>query len=264
MLSGMDLKQYQFSSIHEPCPADISTETLKARDWFISAQDEDNRQQGVRAIKRSIDLASELNVSVIVVHSGNVQVDIGLENQLKKIYKSGQRNSDEYCELLDTFINDREKLVGPRFEAVEKSLSELLDYAGRFGIRLGLENRYHFMDIPVLDEMSILLDQAGSEQLGFILDVGHAQTLDRLGLFPFEAWLTRFGSRILGVHLHDVIGTDDHYAPGLGDVDFDRIAAYIPSDAFRTLELLPKNTPEQVISGLKYLAGHGCIQPLLN
>ena len=37
MLEGIDLGQYKISSIHEPCPADISTDELKKRDWLISS-----------------------------------------------------------------------------------------------------------------------------------------------------------------------------------------------------------------------------------
>ena len=52
MLAGIELDHYQFSSIHEPCPADISTEMLKERDWLVSSPDEESRRQGVTSIKR--------------------------------------------------------------------------------------------------------------------------------------------------------------------------------------------------------------------
>ena len=58
MLAGIDLSRYQFSSVHEPCPADISEDELKKRDWLISSTDEACRIEGVKAIKRSIDIAT--------------------------------------------------------------------------------------------------------------------------------------------------------------------------------------------------------------
>ena len=73
--------------------------------------------------------------------------------------------------------------------------------------------------------MDELLSLADSSQLGFIYDVGHAQALDRLGFYPHEDWLKRYSSRIFGTHLHDVIGVTDHYAPGLGEIDFKSIAS---------------------------------------
>ncbi|MCU0487137.1 MAG: HAD-IA family hydrolase [Anaerolineales bacterium] len=227
MLAGIEMDAFRFSSIHEPCPADISTETLKARDWLISADDEDKRRQGVLSIQHSIDLACTLGVGVIVVHSGNAQADLSQENRLRTLYDAG-----------------------------------LSGYAGRCGIRLGLENRYHYMDIPSPDELEQLLELADPDRLGFIYDVGHAQAMDHLGFYPHEAWLRRYAPRMLGAHLHDVIGVTDHYAPGLGEIDFAHIAPYLPSTAFRTLELHPKNTPEQVHAGLRFLATQGCVHPL--
>ncbi|NTU76150.1 MAG: HAD family hydrolase, partial [Anaerolineaceae bacterium] len=35
LLAGIDLSRYSFSSIHEPCPADIPMDTLVERDWQI-------------------------------------------------------------------------------------------------------------------------------------------------------------------------------------------------------------------------------------
>jgi FMN phosphatase YigB (HAD superfamily)/sugar phosphate isomerase/epimerase len=260
MLAGIENDHYQFSSIHEPCPADISTEELTARDWLISATDEDCRRQGVAATRRSIDLAHELGAGVVVVHAGNVRLDTSIEKKLRVLVVSRQAESQEYEDLKNRLINSRAALIESRFEAVKKSLKELLDYANRFGVRLGLENRYHYRDIPLLDEMGVLLELAGSDQFGFVYDVGHAQSLERLGFFPHEEWLRRYASRIIVTHLHDVIGVDDHLAPGLGEVDFDRVAPYLPDNAIRVCEMKVSTTPTQVKAGVRFLAKKGCIR----
>lgn len=259
MLAGIDLDHIQFSSVHEPCPADISVDDLKARDWMISAQDEENRRQGVESVKRSIDLAHLLGAGAIVLHAGNVSSDLTLENKLRNLFATGQSQSDEYLVVKETLERNRAALAGPRLEAARQSLVELLEYAGRFGIRLGLENRYHYMDIPLPDEIGKLLELAGPDRLGFIYDVGHAQALDRLGFCPHKEWLKRYTTRIIGTHLHDVVGVTDHQAPGLGEIDFDEVADYLPREAFRTLELHPSNNPEQVKVGLRYLVDRGCV-----
>jgi len=262
LLSGSNLKEIQFSSIHEPCPAEISVETLKERDWLISSENEHCRNKGVEAIKRSIDLAYRLGVNVVVVHCGNIPSDLAIENQMREQFLQGCQDTPGYDAIKTEMINERAALVGPLLEAVKKSLLELLEYASRHQVRLGLENRYHYYDIPTLDEMGMLLDLAGPGLLGYIHDVGHAHAQDRLGFYPHEEWLQRYSNRMIGVHLHDVIGIADHYAPGLGEVDFDKLAAYLPADAFRTCELQVVNTTEQVKAGLKFLAEHGCIKCL--
>ena len=260
MLSPVNLDHIQFSSIHEPCPADIPTKLLVERDWLVSSIDEAARKQGVQAVIRSVDLACRLGAPVVVVHCGNVSNDKTLENKLCQLFQAGLTQSGEYLETKSQFLRHRQEQAMPRLEAVKRSLLELLDYAGGKQVKLGLENRYHFMDIPSIDEMAELLSLADLDQLGFIYDVGHAQALDRLGFFPHVDWLKRYQSRILGAHLHDVTGISDHLAPGLGEIDFRSIASYLPGDAFRTVEVQPGNTLAQVNRGLHVLAEAGCIK----
>ena len=156
----------------------------------------------------------------------------------------------------------RARNIQPHLEAVTRSLRELLDYAGRTGIRLGLENRFHFFDIPSQDEMEFLLGLADAERLGFIFDSGHARAMSLLGFFDEKKWLERYSGRMIGTHLQDAKGVNDHFAPGLGDVDFGMIAKYLPIGAFRTLEVQPFNSAEQVKNSLQYLVDKGCVNLL--
>jgi sugar phosphate isomerase/epimerase len=262
MLSHVRLDHIQFSSVHEPCPADISMSDLVKRDWLISSQDEDLRKRGVNAVKRSINLAFELGAPVVIIHCGNIPMNMSLEGELRALLEPGKVQSDEYLDIKSQCIQSRKDLAGPRLQAVKKSLNELIKFADQFQVKLGLENRYHFMDIPSIDEMGELLNLAESTRLGFIYDVGHAQALDRLGFYSHEDWLQRYSSRMFGSHLHDVIGVTDHYAPGLGEIDFKFIANFLPENAFRTFEMLPGNTLAQVNVGLDLMIETGCIKYL--
>ena len=262
MLNLVNFDHVQFSSVHEPCPADIPTKELVDRDWLISSTDEDARNQGMQAVMKSIDLAHRLYAPVVVVHCGNVSHGNTLENKLHQLFQAGFTQSDEYLETKSQFLRYRQEHAMPRLEAVKRSLVELLDYAAGKQVKLGLENRYHFLDIPSLDEMTELLNLAAPDRLGFIYDVGHAQALDRLGFYPHVDWLKRYQSRMLGAHLHDVTGITDHKSPGLGEIDFKSIAPNLPRDAFRTVEVQPGNTLAQVNRGLHVLVEAGCINYL--
>jgi sugar phosphate isomerase/epimerase len=189
-------------------------------------------------------------------------MNMSLEGELRALLEPGIVQSDEYLDIKFQCIQSRKDLAGPRLQAVKKSLNELIKFADQFQVKLGLENRYHFMDIPSIDEMGELLNLAESTRLGFIYDVGHAQALDRLGFYSHEDWLQRYSSRMFGSHLHDVIGVTDHYAPGLGEIDFKFIANFLPETAFRTFEMLPGNTLAQVNVGLDLMIETGCIKYL--
>jgi sugar phosphate isomerase/epimerase len=262
MVSNVKLDDYQFSSVHEPCPADISTKELAERDWLISSIDEESRILGMYAIRKSIDLARQLDAPVVVVHCGTIPFDRNDEGKLRALFKAAKTNTDRYHQIKAGFEQSRQDLVGPRLKAVKKSILELIEYATQRNIKLGLENRYHFMDIPSVDELGELLTLAEPDRLGFIFDVGHAQALDRLGFYPHEEWLKLYSSRLFGCHLHDVIGLTDHYAPGLGEIDFSYVAQFLPENAFRTFEMLPGNTLAQVKVGVDELIKAGCIHYL--
>ncbi|HKZ44872.1 MAG TPA: TIM barrel protein [Anaerolineales bacterium] len=260
MLNGFNPSPLGISSIHEPCPADVSVEELKRKDWLISSLNEENRRNGIDAIKRSIPLADKLIVPIIVVHCGAVSLGFTLEKKLRTLYEKGGNGSGDYKEIFQRMVFERSKQASPHLEAVKRSLLELLDYARHYNIRLGLENRYHYNDIPIQDEMKTLLELAEPGRLGFIYDVGHAQALDHLGFLPHREWLQRFSTRMIGTHLHDVRGVTDHLPPGLGEVDYKMVADYLPENAYRALEINPKSSFDQIAAGLKYLADQGCIR----
>ena len=263
MLSEVDLARFKVSSIHEPCPADISTDALAKNDWLISSLDEEKRQEGVKAIMRSIDLARRWGIPAIVIHCGNIKaMDGGMERRLRKWIELGGQAAPEFGALQAQMIAARSELAPRTLDCVRKSLEELLTYAAPLGVSLGLENRAHYREIPDPDEMAALLDLAGPEQLGFVFDVGHAWHIACLGFHPFDEWLDRFSTRIIGSHLHDVIGLNDHFAAGLGEMRFSEIANRLPEGAFRTCEFLDSNTPQQVRSGLRFLYDQGCINEI--
>jgi putative hydrolase of the HAD superfamily len=259
VLERMEFNHHEVSGVHEPCPADVSMPVLKQKDWLISSLDEENRRLGIRMVKRSINLARQLGAPRLILHAGQIKGMNDLEGKIRKLYQSGKGTSSEFNQLVKAAKKFKDRKTQAHLEAAFTSLQELVEYASSYSIQIGIENRYHYLDLPGLDEMQTLLSVANPAQLGFVFDVGHAMALDHLGFYKFDEWLDRYSSRIIGVHLHDVNGIEDHLAPGLGKVDFRRIASYLPKDAFRTLEVKVNSTPEQITAGMKLLQESGIL-----
>ena len=253
MLDGVHLNGFCITSVHEPCPADISVAELKKRNWLISATDEKNRKEGVAAVLRSIDLARELGAQVVIVHPGQVDMDTSLENTVMRLYREGKAEMPEYVHVRDRMFAERAERGDVHLQAVRQSLDELVEHAARQGIRLGLENRDHYYEIPLLDEMDNLLSRGYGQTVGYWHDVGHAHKSQLKGYGRHEDWLTRFAHRIIGVHLHDLIGMDDHLAAGQGQMDWDLVTRHLPADVLRTCEFQNHNSPEQVAAGVRWL-----------
>jgi len=259
MLEGLALDG-MITSIHEPCPADLSMGVLRERNWLVSAPEEESRRQGVAAIRRSIDLAHKLGAGVVIVHPGRVDVDTHLDSKVMSLYHAGKFDQPEYVQAKERLAAARAAQAETNMRSVRRSLVELAEYATRMGVRLGLENRYHYYEIPQPDELDDLLSLGLGEVVGYWHDVGHAQALENLGFGTHEEWLRRFGGprgRIIGVHLHDIVGITDHQAAGKGQIDWDMVARYLPVGVLRTCEFFSSNSAEEVAAGARLLAEKG-------
>jgi sugar phosphate isomerase/epimerase len=247
----------KITAVHEPCPADISGAELDRRNWLISALDEEDRRRAVLATRRSIDLASDLRLPVVIVHPGRVDVDPALEGSLVDLYRAGKAGGPEYRKIKTQLISARAAQAGPNLASVRRSLVELAGYAAQRQVRLALENRFHYREIPLPDELEGLLDLGFGQTVGYWHDIGHAQVLQHLGFDPHEEWLRRFADRMLGVHLHDVVGVVDHLASGSGEVDWGMVRGYLPPGILRTCEFQPSNSPQEVAARRQWLVDNG-------
>lgn len=259
-LASIDLNHYHIGTLHDPCPAVIPAKQMEREDQQVTSLDEHLRRVGVDALKRTIEEAYRLSARSVVIHPGRIIGDHSMDNHLRDLYNQGKKGTAEYEELRVALIADRQERSKPHLEALLKSMYEIVNFSKDLGLSLGMENRFHYYELPIYEEMKTLLQEFQQPWVGWQLDVGHLQVLSELGLLSIHQWLEEFGSRIIGTHLHDVTGIVDHRAPGKGEVDFELIAAYLPPHAQRTLEVDKSQTFEEMRAGLEVLADAKCIK----
>lgn len=258
-LAQINVGFFHMGSLHDPCPAIIPNKTLEQTDQQITSLDENLRTYAVEGVKNTIQEAYDLGARHVVIHPGRIAGDHSLDAELRRLYREGLTTTVQYKELQQQVIADRAKRGQPHLEMLLKSLQEIISFTEGKSLTLGLENRYHYYELPIFNELEVLLQEFQQPWVGWHLDVGHIYTLTELGLTQIDPWLTTFGSRITGVHLHDIRGITDHQAPGKGDVDFIRIAAALPPHCYRTVEVDKSATFEEMADGLKILSETGCI-----
>lgn len=108
--------------------------------------------------------------------------------------------------------------------------------------------------------METLLGLCDEPWFGFQYDAGHAHNLEALSMVGKGEWLRRFHHRLIGAHLHDVNGLQDHLVPGMGEIDFSGLSPYLTDGVLRTLEVSPNCTAAQIARGLEILVDHGCVK----
>lgn len=131
-----------------------------------------------------------------------------------------------------------------------QSITALAEYADQLGMRIMIENNdFKFADVADLRPLF-----AGLPQVGFHLDVGHAN-LGKPSTLPIRtrALLAAFGDRLTHVHVHDNNGgRDDAHLPlGAGSIDWQQAVLDLKGvgwDGTVTLEVFTDVAPYLVTS----------------
>jgi sugar phosphate isomerase/epimerase len=241
-------------SVHFPAPAVPSPFGLPA-ETLLSATDDAPRRWAVAQGFASIDFAAAAGAGAVCLHLGEAPATRRLEWALAQRFLGGQRADPIYAAALAEVEADRKAVASPALDAARRSLAELADYARPRGVRLGVESRVQYWQIPTFAELGVLLDENDPAVVGFWYDCGHVQVLHNLGFHRHDDWLAAYAGRIVGVHLHDTAGLRDHLLPGLGELDFDRILAALPPAAVLTCEFDWYFTPQEITAGALRVAG---------
>ena len=255
-----DRNKYYVATIHDPCPSEFGYTELKRQDVALSSLDETQRVKAVDNLKRSIDLAVRLGSRSVVVHCGAVHCDHSGDKKLRDLYLKGGSGTAEYLQIKRDYIASRNEKKQSHRDRVIQSLEAVISFARGSGIAIALENRNRYHDLPLPDEMEIFLELCTEPWFGFQYDAGHAHNLEVLGMVGKGEWLRRFHHRLIGAHLHDVNGLQDHLAPGMGEIDFSSLSPYLVEGVLRTLEVSPDCTTDQIAHGLDVLVDHGCVK----
>jgi len=267
LLQTASLPAGDIQGIHAPCPSNLRTRSAQ-----VSSLDKEERALAVEAITASIQLAEEIGAQVVVVHAGRVVVNPMLETDLRALYDQGLQDSGEYNDLKAELAEERRHQAEKHLDATLWSLERLANIADAIGVKLGLENRVHYYEIPLPDELDRLLQELAGP-VAFCFDTGHAYVLEELGFVGHDEWLSGFSEHLVGLHLHDVrvvrerpdpsdhlvlgTGLQDHVVPSTGVVDFAEVLGYASDRAVFTCEFDWYHPPDEVKEGLAYLREQG-------
>ena len=236
----------EIASLHGPCPV-----SSPLGDWLASTNPSE-RTRSVDAHKGTIDAAVDVGAKAVVVHLGNSGVMTRQPAVFDAIARHG-RLSEEHLQVRDAAWRDREAAKGPHLEVAIDSIRTLGEHALGTGVKLGLECRDGYFEIPSLDEFAEVLAACDGLPVGYWHDAGHGAKLDYLGFLDHEELLRRYAAQLVGMHIHDTRAGRDHQAPGQGTTDFEMLGRYLRPDTIRTLELSRGVTAAEITRALDIL-----------
>lgn len=242
-------------SVHNfaPMPAEVRINRPPMDYYRLSSLDEKERRKAVDYTKRTIDTASLVSSQAVVIHAGTVELENDYVRVLLHLYNQGRFGSEEYLRAKERLLVARQAKGGAYLESVVRSLGEVLSYAFSSGIKVGLETRYYPNEIPNIEEAEYLLTLFQHKGLLYWHDIGHAEVSERLGISVHNDYLRRFADRMLGIHLHDLKGIDDHRAPFSGDLDFSKMEPYSGNSLIKVIEAHPPATSQQIKEAIRRL-----------
>ena len=242
------------TSLHNYCPfPQLIPKVRPSGDYFrLSALDKEERRLAVAWTLKTMEQAHDLEAGAVVLHCGGVQMDAQRE-AVYQCYAVQGASSDALCKLMDAELEQRSMRLGPYMDALLFSIEKLLPAAERFQVTLGLENRYHYDELPGYEEMALLLQEFKGGPVGYWHDCGHGHIQECLGLPSQYQWLQRFGDRLVGAHLHDAKGLDDHRPPGSGEIDLTTVLTKLDDARPMVVEVAPGTALDKIEKGIEFL-----------
>ena len=137
--------------------------------------------------------------------------------------------TESFADAKGEFVRRRNRLAPVYLERAREALRQLLPQAGQFGVKLGIEGRSHYEQVPSEDEMNLLMKEFGDNPfIGYWHDFGHIQRKHNLLILNHEQFLRRMSSHLIGGHVNDVKWpARDHQVPLLGGVvPFERLLPF--------------------------------------
>jgi len=253
ILEAVEEGWIKITSTHNFCPLPTGINHAAPNLFEPSNSRAQEHDQWLRHTKKSIDFTAQVGADLMVTHLGSVQ--FLWSNPGRKVSKYLKSHPDidptkdaGYQKVLTKAVEKMRARMGPYWEQVKSSLEEIRAYALERNVRIACENREKFQELPVDDDYAEFLEALPApSHCGYWHDTGHAQLKQQMGLLNHEEHLKKNASRLLGFHLHDVTGDDDHQPIGHGEIDFDMISRFWTPEQRLTLELSPRVSPENVL-----------------
>jgi sugar phosphate isomerase/epimerase len=244
----------KISSTHNFCPLPTGIVQAAPNLYEPSARETREHEQWLRHTKRSIDFAAQVKAQVVVCHLGSVTFfwfnpARNVRKYLHDHPEAGRHPEDKaYQQLLQKSLAKLRKRMPPFVEQVKSSLNEILGYATEKGVKLGLENREKFEELPIdADYADFIAGFPAGSPLGYWHDTGHADIKEGMGMLKHREHLEKLAPRTIGFHLHDVSAQgQDHQPIGSGHIDFKMVSSFWRPEHLLTLEFSPRLSVDDV------------------
>jgi sugar phosphate isomerase/epimerase len=246
-----DAGEVRFSSLHNFCPLPVEVMTASPNCYQFSGASAEERERAVKQTAQTIDFAERLHAPFVVLHLGQVKMQ-PITDILIRMTKTGKHLSRSYVRAKLKAVQTRERRSPLCLQRVKDCLRRIIEHAASKNVRIALESRRGYEEIPSERELPALLNELNSGQVGYWHDFGHSQIKENLGFVDHGEWLSAIGGRTFGCHVQDCIWpARDHEPPFTGDIDFDKLVPLLPTNCLFVWEMNPNKTADAIRQSIR-------------
>lgn len=243
----------QVKSVHNFCPIPVGAPRPHPELYTPGSADAREREYAVTHISKTLRFAAEMGATVVVCHSGNVDMP-KYSFDLLRMASKGEQFGEAYEALKLKAQITRDKKAPRQIDCLMDSLQKLVPIVRETGVQLALENLPTWEAIPSELEAEQLMKQFFAAGIRLWWDIGHAQIRENLGFINASRWLRRLVPFVAGMHIHDVAPPgQDHVMPPRGHVDFKALSDLAKLDMVRVLEPAPGTETDHIVRAIEFL-----------
>ena len=246
---------FRCSGVHNffPSPTEVMIDAPDAYEFTSHRPHQRNR--AMEMTLRTLEIAAEFKAEYLVLHMGSVPLMPHKKwtGRLTEMAKAGRILSAEYAAWKVKCVKKREK-TGPLYVSrAVAALEEIAGKAAEFGVKLAVESRSKYEDVPSEREMSALQEHFKEHPwVGYWHDFGHVQLKHNLGLLDHDHWLGLMEPYLIGAHVHDVHWPHrDHRVPFTGTLDYQHLFRHFKPEMPHVWELSPTREAQQIRDALQ-------------
>lgn len=244
---------FKCSGVHNyfPSPVEVMIDAPDAYEFTSHRPFE--RQRAMDMTLRTLDLAAQFEAEYLVLHMGSVPLSPKkFTRALTTAVSEGKQHTPDYVKAKLAFVKKREKIGPLYFQRSMDALAQIAERAAVVGVKLAVESRSRFEDMPTEREMLAMQAHfADNPWVGYWHDFGHVQLKHNLGLLDHVEWLEKISPHLIGGHVHDVEWpARDHRVPFGGTLEYPPLLKFFPENCPLIWELSPTRQAAEIRTAL--------------
>lgn len=234
-----------------PSPVEVMIDAPDAYEYTSHRPFE--RKRAMDMTLKTLEVAAQFEADYLVLHMGSAPMSPKKWTKpLTAMVEEKQKHTKTYKDQREKFIQKRAKIGRLYYRRAIEALEQIAEQAAKVGVKLAIESRSRYEDMPTETEM-VALQQHFKDNpwVGYWHDFGHVQLKHNLGLLKHEQWLASMKPYLVGCHVHDVYYPKrDHRTPLTGELDFQSLLKHVDPSLPHTWELSPTRKTEEIQKAL--------------